>query len=373
MTGTPRSDGRLEPEHGPTHRASGEHGGTTLVTGATGFIGSALVERLLRRGDRVRVLVRSSDRLSTGLMDRVEVVEGDVRDDRAVRRAVAGCELIYGIAGSFREPGLPDSNYFEVHVEATERLISAAAESGVKRVVHCSTCGIHGDVPKGEFLDEDAPFRPDGVYEISKAEGDELARELGARLGVEVAVIRPTPVYGPGDTRLLKLFKMCNRDRVLMLGSGTARYHLVYIDDLVDALLLAGEHEAAPGEAFLIGGGEIPTLGELLAELARVLGREDQRLLRLPAGPVRLLAHANEIVARPFGVAPLLYRRRVDFFTNNRAFDIRKAKRLLGYQPTVSLAVGLRRTAKWYRDRSLLPELDHVPTRESGLEARVPG
>ena len=230
----------------------------TLVTGATGFIGNAVAKRLLERGDQVRLFVRDRSNLHNLGLDVNDVVDGDITDATAVKRACAGIDVVYAIAGTFREPNLPDKRYRQVHVDAVGYMLDAARQSNVKRVVHCSTCGIHGNITDGP-ADESYPLNPIGIYEQTKAEGEKLALRLGGEYGVEVAVIRPTPVYGPMDTRLLKLFKLANKRRTVLLGPGTAEYHLVYIDDLVDAFLLAGNKSEALGESFLIGGPARPT------------------------------------------------------------------------------------------------------------------
>ena len=325
-----------------------------MVTGATGFIGSNLVAALRARGDRVRALVRDPEKLKKIGLEVDEVVVGDITDRESIRKAVQGVQKVFGIAGTFREPNLSNEDYRRVNVEAVRHLVKESAAAGVDRFVHCSTCGIHGSVPRGTLMAEDGPINGEGIYEETKAAGGRLARQLGGELGLDVAVIRPTQVYGPGDTRLLKLFKMANKDRPLILGSGEGGYHLVFIDDLVQGFLLAADRDEAPGEAFLIGGGEIPTLNELFAELGRVFGREQQKPRRLPAGPFMLAGTLCEAVCRPLGVSPPIYRRRVEFFTNHRAFDIGKAHRLLGYTPQVTMHDGLRRTAEWYREKGMI-------------------
>lgn len=326
---------------------------TVLVTGASGFIGQALTRRLRADGRPVRALVRSRARFERLKIAGVEVVEGDIADQAAVERALAGVDLAYGIAGTFREPDLSDARYREINVGAVRHIMQAAKRHGVRRVVHCSTVGIHGDVT-GAPADEARPLVPDGIYEETKAEGDQLALSYAGQDGLEVVVIRPAPVYGPGDTRLLKLFKMAGKKRVLLLGPGTAHYHLVHIDDLVDAFVLAGETEGVSGEAFIIAGPERPDLNELIATLARVLGNPEPGIVRLPAQPVRLLGHACEVVCRPLGIAPPIYRRRVDFFINNRSYDTAKAQARLGYRPQVGVERGLAQTAEWYRAQKLL-------------------
>lgn len=327
---------------------------TVLVTGATGFIGSNLTRKLLERGDKVRVLARNPDKLKDVGLEVHETVTGSITDRDAIKKAVEGVDKVYAIAGTFREPNLSDADYREVNVEAVRHIVECAAEAGVKRVVHCSTCGIHGNVPLGSMVNEDDAFKGIGIYEETKAAGDKLARELGEKLGIEVAVIRPTQVYGPGDTRLLKLFKMADKDKPLIIGSGKGGYHLVYIDDLVQGFLLAGDRPEAAGQAFLVGGGEVPSLNELFAELGKVYGRENQKPRRPPAMPFMVAGILCETICRPLGISPPIYRRRVEFFTNNRSFDIARARAKLGYDPQVTMADGLRRTAEWYKEQGLM-------------------
>ena len=234
-------DERDQPRDQPDEAANvpaGNRPMKVLVTGATGFIGEALTRRLVAAGHQVRVLARQPERVAKAGLSVQEIHQGDITDVAAIGRAVSGAELVYAIAGTFREPNLSDERYREVNVAAVRYLMEAAKRSGVRRVVHCSTVGIHGNVV-GEPATEATPIRPDGIYETTKAEGDQLALSYSAD-GLQTVVIRPAPVYGPGDTRLVKLFKLAGRDRVVLLGSGKPHYHMIYIDDLVEAFRLAG-------------------------------------------------------------------------------------------------------------------------------------
>jgi len=325
-----------------------------LVTGATGFIGQALTRKLLQRGEDVRVLVRDPAKLAALDFPPLDAVFGDITDPETVDRATRGVDLVYAVAGTFREPGLSDARYREVNVESVRMMHDAAKRNGVRRIVHCSTCGIHGSI-NGSPADETHPVRPVGIYERTKADGERLALELGARNGVEVTVLRPTPVYGPGDTRLLKLFKLASRRPMITIGDGKVGYHLVYIEDLTDAFILAASEPAAAGEAFLIGGPDIPSLNEIFELAASLAGNGGKPgVVRLPARPIWLAGWLCEAMCRPLGADPPIHRRRVEFFTNNRAYRIDKARALLGYSPRVGVEDGLRRTAEWYRSRGLL-------------------
>jgi dihydroflavonol-4-reductase len=234
-------------------------------------------------------------------------------------------------------------------------LIDASAGAGVTRLVHCSTVGVHGDIEHPP-ANEDAPLRPGDVYQRTKVEGERIAREAAARTGLAVTIARPSGIYGPGDRRLLKLFKGVARGRFVVLGSGDIFYHLTYIDDLVEGFRLCGEVPAAANRTYILAGAEVTTLNELIAIIAEEAGVRPPTL-KLPVWPVWIAGALCEAVCAPLRIAPPLYRRRVDFFTKSRAFDISRARAELGYAPATALAGpggGIHRTLAWYRDHGWL-------------------
>ncbi len=319
-----------------------------LVTGATGFTGGHLARALVAAGDEVRALARGAapDLTAAG----VEVVAGDVRDAGAVRRAATRVDVVYHIAAIYRQAGLRDEEYRAVNALAVRTVVEAAASAGARRVVHCSTVGVHGDIdhpPAGE----DAPLKPGDIYQVTKLEGERLAREAGNETGVDVVIARPTGIYGPGDRRLLKLFRGVARRRFPILGSGRIFYHLTYIDDLVAGFRLCGTVPAAAGRTYILAGPEVTTLNELVAIVAEAAQVAPPRV-HLPVWPFWMAGAACEAICAPFGIEPPIYRRRVDFFTKSRAFDISRARAELGYAPQVSLRDGITRTLAWYRAHS---------------------
>jgi nucleoside-diphosphate-sugar epimerase len=320
-----------------------------LVTGATGFTGGHLARWLRARGDAVRVLVRAPEKARAMAREGFDVAEGDLTDRASVDRAVAGVEVVYNVAALYRTAGLPADAYRAVNALAVETVVEAAARAGVRRVVHCSTVGVHGDVEHPP-ADEDAPLRPGDVYQETKLEGERLGRAAAERTGVELTIVRPTGIYGPGDRRLFKLFGAVARRRFLMLGRGAIFYHLTFIDDLCAGFALAATVPAAAGRTYILGGGEVTPLWDLVTITADVAGVPPPPF-RLPVWPVWLAGAACEALCRPFGIEPPLYRRRVDFFTKSRAFDIGRARRELGYAPAVGLREGIGRTLRWYRDQ----------------------
>ncbi|HUR35526.1 MAG TPA: NAD-dependent epimerase/dehydratase family protein [Vicinamibacterales bacterium] len=318
-----------------------------LVTGATGFTGGHLARALVARGHRVRALVRDRKRAADLEAAGIEVVEGDLRDVAALDRAVAGVERVYHIAAMYREAGLPAETYRAVNALAVRDIVEAAARARVRRVVHCSTVGVHGDVEHPP-ANEEAPLKPGDVYQETKLEGERLARQAGERLGIEVTIARPTGIYGPGDRRLLKMFRGVARRRFPLLGDGNIYYHLTYIDDLCEGFRLCAEAPAGAGRTYILAGGEVTTLNELLRIVADVAGVQPPTL-HLPVWPFWVAGAACEAVCAPLGLEPPLYRRRVDFYTKSRAFDISRARADLGYDPQVGLREGIRRTLDWYR------------------------
>lgn len=318
-----------------------------LVTGATGFTGGHLARTLVSRGYQVRALVRDMARAQNLRPAGIELMAGDLGDASSLERACADVAVVYHVAAIYREAGSGRDAYRAVNATAVRTLIEMAARCGVGRVVHCSTVGVHGDVEHPP-ANEDAPLRPGDIYQATKLEGEQLAREAGAGTGVEVVIARPSGIYGPGDRRLLKLFRGVARRRFVVLGSGRIYYHLTYVDDLVEGFRLCGEVPGIGGRTYILAGGEVTTLNELIALIAVEAGVRPPRV-RLPVWPFWIAGAACEAICVPLGIEPPLYRRRVDFFTKSRAFDITRARQELGYSPTVGLREGIRRTLEWYR------------------------
>jgi len=283
----------------------------------------------------------------------VEVHEGDITDPAAVTRAVEGVGTIYHLAAAYREASHREDGYWRVNVGATRNLLDAASAAGIERFVHCSTVGVHGHIANPP-ADEQAPYSPGDAYQRTKCEAEMLALAYAKDRGLSLTVARPTAIYGPGDTRLLKMFKMIAKGTFVMLGTRDINYHMVYVDDLVVGLRLLGTHPAAVGEVFILGGDRYYPLKTVAGMIAGLLGVRRPRI-RLPATPFQLAGSLCEAICVPLGVEPPIYRRRVDFFTKSRAFTIAKAQRLLGYQPQVPLEEGLRRTLKWYLNNGQIP------------------
>ena len=335
-----------------TDASSALKGERILVTGANGCTGSQLARTLIEAGCTVRGLVRRPDSVPADLRGRMDVVVGNVRDQEAVRRAVEGCTVVYHIAALYRDTSASGRAYWDVNVGGTEHILEACEASRVKRLVHRSTIGVHGDVVKVPS-DETAPFNPSDAYQRSKLEAEQRVWAWYRRTGIPTTVVRPAGIYGPGDLRFLKLFRGIQGGYFVMLGSGRIHFHAVFIDNLVQGYLRCGTSPAAIGEVFIICDEQYVALNEFVGLVAEALDVPAPRW-RAPVWPVYAAGAICEAVCVPLGIRPPLHRRRVGFFTHQRAFSIAKAQRLLGYAPAISLEEGLRRTAAWYQAQGYL-------------------
>jgi nucleoside-diphosphate-sugar epimerase len=326
---------------------------TIVVTGATGFLGSALVTELIRQKQPLRILARDEQKARAQFGDAVTVIEGDINDEEQVRRAVDGATIIYHLVGRLYHPSTPPELYYRTHVEGTRILLNACkGQSQLQRIVHCSTTGVHGETGRTPAA-EDAPFAPTNPYEVTKLEAELLALRACQEQGLQVSVARPGLVYGPGDLHLLGFFSSIKKGLFRVIDGGKAILHPIYIDDMTAAFLLCAEHPQAIGHSYNLAGDRAVTIHELATAIAHSLDKE------LPVGsiPLWLANLASDIFALTPGMrgehAPLT-RSRVKFLTRSRVYDISRAQNDLGFSPTVQLEEGMKRTAAWYHKHRYL-------------------
>ena len=325
-----------------------------LVTGGTGFTGKALVRRLLDDGHQV-VALDYKEGLKTEELRQwgAEVVIGTVTDRECVKRCMQGVEIVQHLAAAFRELNVPESHYDHVNVDGTRICLEEAHAAGVKKFIYCSTCGIHGNV-KDPPTDEDHNIAPADYYQSTKYKAEPVCLDFMKQTGMPVTILRPSANNGPGDPeRCQMIFRRVARGRFPMFGSGKTLYHPVYIDNLVDAFVLAMDLNKGNGEAYLIADEEYVSIKDLVQRIGRALD-VDVKIKHYPIWPVIIAGHVCEKVCTPLRITPPIFPRRVDWYRQNRAFNINKAKRDLGYNPKVGLDEGLRRTGEWYRQEKLI-------------------
>jgi len=317
------------------------------ITGATGFLGKCLAEYLAKKGHELFLHARSEEKSSTikGLASKLVIC--DICDDAAIKELVTGADIVVHTVSNFRSASGPPESYTRINLNGTINVFDRARESGVKRFVHISTIGVLGDIKECP-ASETTEYNPGDNYQKTKLEAELYCRKQveDENLEMKLAVIRPCSLYGPGDMRMLKMFRMLKKGTFFVVGECDANFHAVYIDDLICGIELA-INDDSDNEVFIIGGDKYISLREYIATAAHAVGA-NYPWIKIPFAPMYLLSAIVEFACVPFGIEPPIFRRRVRFYRNNRAFDITKAKQKLGYSPSVSLEEGMNRTVDWY-------------------------
>lgn len=320
-----------------------------FVTGATGFIGAHFIERALAEGHQVIGLYRSDGPRHRACIEHLrgrgaDLRRGDILKPESFAAALDAVDRVCHFAAAFRESGADQTFFDRMNVEGTTNVVNAAAAKGVKRFVHCGTAGIYGQRVAGT-IDEKTPIRPWNSYERSKLAADERVRTIASAAGMEYVILRPTAVYGPRDERLLKLFRSVAKGRFPLFGRGEGRRHMIYVTDLADAFLRACTAPSAANRELIIAGPKAVPLREMLQAIATAANRPGFGP-RLPLKPMLALAAVVEDACKVFKIDPPIYRRRMDFYLNDAAFDSRQAQAVLGWQPKVDLAEGFAATLR---------------------------
>jgi len=324
-----------------------------LVTGGNGFTGKALTKRLLKENYQVVVLDNKEYDDTNELRNLgAEIVIGCVTDKQLVDKLMRDIDIVQHLAAAFREMGVAEDYYYQVNVEGTRVLLESALKHRIKKFIYCSTCGVHGNidhVPATEM----APIQPADYYQESKYDAEVVVNEYQKK-GLKTIILRGTATYGPGDPgRFLMIFEKVIGGIFPMFGSGRTLYHPVFIDNLIDAHIIAMERDRGVGESYLIADEEYVDIKTLVREVGKVL-KIEVKIPCFPLFPLIIAGHLFEKTFTPFGLKPPIFPRRVDWFRQNRAFNISKAKMELGYHPKVNLGEGLKKTALWYKQKGFL-------------------
>jgi len=325
-----------------------------LITGGTGFIGSRLALKLLEEGHRVRVTGQQNNEAESAnkvMLEQAgaEVVLTSLTDQPPFEALLDGVDWVFHLAAAQHEANVGDQHFVDVNVDGTRNLLEACVTAGVDRFVYGSTIGVYG-LLDGR-IEETSPCNPDNIYGKTKLAAEKTVLEAASKL--PVTIIRISETFGPGDRRLLKLFRTIEKGVFFVVGSGRNLHQLIFVDDLVRGLTLAASEPAAVGEICLLAGREPVSTREMVDTIARQVGGKVPRR-HAPLAPFMLIARILETVCKPLGIQPPLHRRRMDFFKKSFTLSRDRARSVLSFEPELSFAEGVERTADWYRQHGLL-------------------
>lgn len=323
-----------------------------LVTGATGFIGSHLVDALVRRGAQVRCLVRNKSHLGWVNNSTVEFVVGNCCERNSLKQAVKDVDYVFHLAGI--TAAVKEKTYFEVNALGAENLINACIESNarLRKFIYLSSQAAAGPSRSDAKKKESDPCEPVSPYGKSKLLGEQLALSHSHEL--PLLILRPCSVYGPRDKSFYTLFKCLSKGFLPCIADHDQHVSLCFVQDLVRAIQLSAETRTESGEIFFLSDGQDYRIEEIGDIFAQAMERRTLRL-RLPKRMMFAIGFCAECFARISGKPSIMNRGKVEEMTRkNWLVDITKARTLLGFEPRISLARGAELAVAWYKKENWL-------------------
>ena len=328
-----------------------------MVLGGTGFIGCHLVERLAKNGFDVVVPVRKESKGKTSSIGSVQMVEAELLRSGSLDGLMEGVDTVFHLA-AIRGSGwsVSDEEVYRINVGITKNVMESAASRAVKHFIYVSSVSVYGH-PSHVLVGEEYPCSPVTRYGQTKYESEKLLEEFRKKNNVQSTIIRPVITYGPGDTwgMVAKLISLINSNKYLTVGNGKNRVHLIYIDDLIDGLMLVLNDPAVRGRTYILAGEEPITINRLVGIISASLGKTVVNL-HIPTWFAKLSAQSMEFLYRLLAIhkEPLVTLDKIDIMCRDRAFDFKRAREDLRFSPKVGYEEGIERTVVWMKGAKLI-------------------
>lgn len=322
-----------------------------LITGATGFIGSHIAERLMGEGEDVTALVRRTSNTEFLNTIGVRLIYGDINDFDSLKTAMKGMDSVYHSA-AIADEWISQKEAYRVNVEGTKNLLECAKQENIKRFIYISSLAVLG--MKDHYKDnENAPYYKSGdSYIDTKIDAEKLVLEYHRNFNLPVTIIRPGFVFGPRDKKLIpRILDNLNKNKFMFVGNGKNKIDVVYIDNLIDAILLAGKNPSCISQTYNVTNDSGMNLEDFIFKITDIwqIRRPSKHVPRPVAYLVcsMLGTWASIIKSKK---PPYITKTRIKFLSLNLDFDVSKMRRELGYSPTVDIEEGLRRTKQWLNE-----------------------
>lgn len=324
-----------------------------LVAGANGFIGSHIVDNLLKRNYQVWALVRNSNSLLNKKINLIQVDVTDLNSLKKIEKILPKIDEVYNSIGLLGNHQVEDKIYWKVNYQATKNLLEiCSGYKNIGRFFHISSAGVVGPIKTGIIADERYIGKSSNIYEETKLAGEKVVLEYCNKQNIPFTIIRPEFVYGPRDKHVLRLIRAIAKGYFFIIGKGNNCLHPTYIDDLISVFEKCIDNPKTVGRIYIIAGPRSLTVNELINAIAEVL--EARKPIHLPRWPVKIATIFLEALAKSFRFQPPLTKSAFNFFTQNRVFSTLKASVDFGYQPRFSFREGLIKTVDWYKKNNYL-------------------
>ena len=316
-----------------------------VITGASGFIGSWLADHLVRLGWDVRALIHNR---SLNTDSQAITIKGDIRDPTSLKSAFKDRDILFHLAAALGGSLLDRKEFADINRTGTVNVLNEARSSGINKVIHFSSAGVLGAVEKKTAAEENYPPSPKNIYDFTKLEGEKTALKFASE-GMDISVIRPGWVYGPGDKRTFKLIKAIAKKRFVLVTKGDILQTPVFIDDLIEGTLLCAE-KGRRGEIYHLAGSEVLSVKKVVDQIAHAAGVKFPSI-PFPLFSVKASAFLLEKAFYLFKKEAPLTRGKLAFFIYPKPLAIGKSRSELGFYPKTDFTSGIQKTIHWYREQ----------------------